>query len=113
MNRMGTIITIGGGDCPEDLCGGLRAASRLVWTANTRLAVVLTDAPCHGMNYHLEPADDYPQGDPKGDTPEVLIEKLHQLGVQVCFVRVEQAIDRMTGVLVQVAYFTSIRRYLL
>eukprot|EP00932_Pfiesteria_piscicida_P008745 SRR837773.19276.p2 GENE.SRR837773.19276~~SRR837773.19276.p2 ORF type:complete len:326 (-),score=86.86 SRR837773.19276:50-1000(-) len=41
-----------GGQVPEELTGGLIAASHLPWSADIRMCVVITDAPCHGKAYH-------------------------------------------------------------
>ena len=46
----------GGSDVPEDLCGGLEAASKLNWTAQSRHLFLLTDAPCHVRFFWLNPA---------------------------------------------------------
>lgn len=42
----------GGGDPPEDMYGGLVRASTLKWEARTRLAIIITDAPAHGLDFH-------------------------------------------------------------
>lgn len=61
----------GGADVPEDICGGLRQALNLEWTAENRLIILIADAPCHGTIFHSE-GDDYPNGDPNGLEPEVI-----------------------------------------
>jgi len=69
----------GGGDCPEDICGGLREAMALDWEGDSRHLFLIADAPCHGSMYHSY-SDSYPEGDPKGDLPEQQF--VHLLDVQ-------------------------------
>ena len=49
----------GGSVPPEELTGALIAASHLPWTAEHRLAVVITDAPCHGKAYSSAGRDEF------------------------------------------------------
>merc|ERR1711970_1327783 len=62
-----------GGDVPEDVLGGLEAASSLEWGtggAATRVLIHIGDAPCHGHHYQdrdvFQCRDNYPEGDPTG-----------------------------------------------
>ncbi|CAK9038407.1 Alpha-protein kinase vwkA (von Willebrand factor A alpha-kinase) (vWF kinase) [Durusdinium trenchii] len=48
-----------GGKIPEELTGGLLAASHLEWTAEEKLAIVITDAPCHGKEYSTADHDPF------------------------------------------------------
>ena len=36
------------------------------WESNTKYAVLVADAPCHGKNYHNITYDKFPNGDPSG-----------------------------------------------
>ena len=55
----------GGKDC-EDMGGGLQSALNYNWTSNTRFAILIADAPCHGEQYHgVKKFDSKPKGDPK------------------------------------------------
>lgn len=49
---VGKLKARGGGDPPEDLYGGLLKASKLDWESRTRLAIIVTDAPAHGLDFH-------------------------------------------------------------
>ena len=62
----------GGGDAPEDVCGGLEKAAELDWSARDRHLFLIADAPCHGTRYHRWSAggDNFPDGDPKNRVPE-------------------------------------------
>ena len=42
----------GGKDC-EDRGGGLQYALNYKWASNTRFAILIADAPCHGEQYHV------------------------------------------------------------
>ena len=55
----------GGKDC-EDMGGGFQNALNYEWKSNTRFAILLADAPCHGEQYHgIKNFDSLPKGDPK------------------------------------------------
>ena len=55
----------GGKDC-EDMGGGFQNVLNYEWKSNTRFAILLADAPCHGEQYHgIKKFDSYPKGDPK------------------------------------------------
>jgi hypothetical protein len=60
----------GGGDGPEDICGGLREATSLDWEGDKRFLFLIADCPCHGSKYHEFNDDNFPDGDPKGLKPE-------------------------------------------
>lgn len=75
-----------GGSVPEELTGALLAATHLPWSAQQKLAVVITDAPCHGKAYSNESHDpfcDKETGLTCTGKPEVPLMKLKELGVQV------------------------------
>lgn len=75
-----------GGAVPEELTGALLAATHLPWSAQERLAVVITDAPCHGKAYSGESHDEFcdkETGLTCTGTPEVPLLKLGEQNVQV------------------------------
>ena len=45
----------GGGDLPEDIAWGMERALEKNWKSNARFAILIADAPCHGIKYHLIP----------------------------------------------------------
>ena len=62
----------GGGDC-EDMVGGLMNALGYDWSSNTKFALLIADAPCHGIQYHEVPGfDSHDKGDPKYKIDEVV-----------------------------------------
>ncbi len=97
-------IACGGGDGPEDICGGLHKASQLNWTSKAKYIFIIADCPCHGSNYH-NLTDSFPHGDPLGMVPEKQLEDLMRpdgkygtRGIQVTFVRVTAQTDKMVTV---------------
>lgn len=42
----------GGGDQAEDIRGAIKDMCKLEWERKFRLAILITDAPCHGNAYH-------------------------------------------------------------
>jgi len=48
-----------GGKVPEELTGALIATAELEWSAEYRMAIVITDAPCHGHQYSDKPHDEF------------------------------------------------------
>jgi hypothetical protein len=94
----------GGGDGPEDICGGLQKASQLNWTSPAKYIFIIADCPCHGKKYH-DMSDNFPNGDPLGMIPEKQLEELMKpdgkygtSGVSVTFVRTGTATDKMVQV---------------
>ena len=57
----------GGNDDAEDLCGAFDLALKMKWKGFPRFAILATDAPCHGIEFHNdEVVDNYPDGDRDG-----------------------------------------------
>lgn len=54
----------GGEDEAEDIAGGIKQMCKLNWQRPFRLAILITDAPCHGRAWNGEGIDDsYPDED--------------------------------------------------
>mmetsp|Transcript_29480 Transcript_29480/g.21932 ORF Transcript_29480/g.21932 Transcript_29480/m.21932 type:complete len:155 (+) Transcript_29480:467-931(+) len=83
-----------GNDYPEDVVGGMLAGLSLNWKANSRYAIIITDAPCHGKAYH-DMGDTYPEGDPCGCTVEDLVERYANLKVDLAAIKLDSSTDRM------------------
>eukprot|EP00928_Gymnodinium_smaydae_P061053 TRINITY_DN450_c1_g1_i1.p1 TRINITY_DN450_c1_g1~~TRINITY_DN450_c1_g1_i1.p1 ORF type:complete len:1127 (-),score=178.94 TRINITY_DN450_c1_g1_i1:182-3562(-) len=102
-NFVGSVGAWGcGGDIPEDVLGGLNAASNLQWDvggAATRVLIHMGDAPCHGHHYQERSCfthkDNYPDGDPEGLEPAALLSRLKDLNVQYVFGRINGTTDKM------------------
>eukprot|EP00415_Alexandrium_ostenfeldii_P001739 UN1739 len=71
----------GGMDECEDLLGGLHESLGLSWKSPTRGLLLVTDAPCHGWQYHSPNAlDDYPNVPPEFRA-EVLFERMKDMNI--------------------------------
>ncbi|PRP80235.1 hypothetical protein PROFUN_12174 [Planoprotostelium fungivorum] len=88
---------IGGGDGPEDVCGGFDQALHLDWQSSTRLIIHIADAPCHGRQYHNF-KDDYPEGDPTGLSLETLLGKVCDKRIDLYFGKINNRTDKMTNI---------------
>ena len=67
----------GGGDDAEDLCGAFDLALNMEWKGFSRFAILATDAPCHGKEFHNnEVTDNYPDGDRDGRDIREKVRKL-------------------------------------
>ena len=89
----------GGGDGPEDICGGLREALKLGWQGESRHLFLIADAPCHGSKYHGM-TDNYPDGDPTNLVPEIQFEELMgALQVNCKFLKLNSHTDKMMAVI--------------
>jgi len=91
-----------GGDVPEDVLGGLQTALNLDWSiggAATRVLIHIGDAPCHGHYYQDRDCftckDNYPDGDPEGIQPGVLLHNLRAKEVQYVFGKINSTTDKM------------------
>jgi len=82
----------GGGDIPEDVFGAFRKTVTLGWSSRVRYAVLITDAPPHGLRFIGPPlpgcsalADSHPHA---SDDAEAVVESLvqKQIEVVVCHV---------------------------
>lgn len=67
-NQIKDLEVDGGGDIPEDLAGGLELALKKNWGEGKKLAILITDAPCHGTDFHDldQEKENYKDNYPKG-----------------------------------------------
>jgi len=83
-----------GGQIPEELTGAMLAASYLPWTAQEKLVVIVTDAPCHGKEYSSvvhDPFCDPTTGLTCTGKPEVPLRSLMEKGVRVVVLHTGEA----------------------
>lgn len=79
----------GGKDC-EDMGGGLQHALNYDWKSNTRFAILLADAPCHGEQYHeIKKFDSKPKGDPKYKIDQ-LVQKFAEKNIHLMCLNITQ-----------------------
>ena len=68
----------GGGDGPEAVTAAMNQLLELDWRPNaTKMAVIIADAPPHG----IEDDDGFPDGDPNGLDPLFIVRQLCQRGI--------------------------------
>ena len=92
------ITAYGGGDTPEDLTGGLNLALKQDWKSKAKYAIIVTDAPCHGKDYH-DCHDNYPNGCPNKFSPEKLIEEFAEKDIILSAVSITNITDKMYDIL--------------
>jgi len=100
----------GGGDAPEDIAGALAEAVKANWDSASRIILHFGDAPCHGKQYH-DCADDYPNGDPNGYEPEILLRKLMEMDVDYTFARMNNSTDKMIAIFKSVVQKYGARKF--
>ena len=91
----------GGGDTPEDLCGGLELAIKKKWKGKTRFAILVTDSPCHGKKYHDlkgDQEDNYPEGDREGRNIENFIKEFAQKEISLLCLKINDTTDKMFNI---------------
>ena len=71
-------IEVGGGDdTAEDIAWAFEKALEMKWTNEIRVAFLVTDAPCHGKQYHKKNLlDYYPEEVPNREKMENLVNKM-------------------------------------
>ena len=91
-------INIGGGDdTAEDVAWAFEKAIKKNWTSNARFAILVGDAPCHGLDYHEKNLmDDYPEGVPNRKKKiEDLVEEIAQKNISLICIRLKSDTDIM------------------
>ena len=91
----------GGGDTPEDLCGGLELGKNKDWQGKTRFAILVTDSPCHGIKYHDltgDEKDSFPNGDREGRNIEDYIKFFAQNEISLYCLRINSTTDKMYNI---------------
>lgn len=64
----------GGNDICEDMAGGLYYALQYKWKSRSKFAMLIADAPCHGVQYHglNDDSDFHKGGDPRYKIDELV-----------------------------------------
>lgn len=76
----------GGGDEAEDLCGALDLALKKSWEGLSRFAIIATDAPCHGKEFHSSDVEDnFEEGDPSHRDIKGFIKEFAQRNISLFF----------------------------
>ncbi|GAA5880222.1 hypothetical protein JCM3774_003664, partial [Rhodotorula dairenensis] len=89
--QLKSLYASGGGDGPEAVTAGIKAALELDWRQNaTKMCVLIADAPCHGIG---EYGDGFPQGGPDGEDPLILTRQMAAAGIPLFVVACEPALS--------------------
>lgn len=94
--KIETLEPHGGGDEPEDLAGAFDLALQKHWEGFSRFAILATDAPCHGNEFHSkEMKDNYPEGDPEHRDIKELVRKFAQKNISLFCVKIDDITKQM------------------
>ena len=99
-DKISKIIVGGGDDTAEDVAFAFERALQKNWGKDSvKFAVLICDAPCHGLKYH-DPnlLDYYATGSPNGKNIEDLVAKLCDKNVSLCCVRLKKDTDIMYNI---------------
>ena len=89
----------GGGDEPEDVVGALRQALNMKWESNSKYAILVCDAPCHGKKYHNISYDKFSDGDPEGVLLEDVIKKFYEKGITFYCIEINNTTKKMFNIM--------------
>ena len=103
-NKIEEIEPDGGIDIPEDIVGAFDLAFDKVgrsWKGNTKIAILMTDSPCHGLEYHNlnqkneEQRDEYPEGDPEGRDIKDMIRNFVKYKISLICIELSKITEKM------------------
>ena len=97
-NFLSKLDCSGGGDEPEDVIGALRQALNMNWVSNSKYAVLVGDAPCHGKKYHNISYDRFHEGDPEGNLEEV-VKKFVDMGITFYCIEINSTTQKMFNIM--------------
>ncbi|OWZ23531.1 Alpha kinase [Phytophthora megakarya] len=84
-----SLEAFGGGDSPEDIPGGLKAALAMSFESEARRIVLVCDAPCHGRRFrHMEDDDTYRRQINRSPNICAQMRKMAKRGIDFTFVEI-------------------------
>ncbi len=89
----------GGGDEPEDIVGALRQALKMNWLSNAKYAILVSDAPCHGKQYHNISYDRFADGDPEGVPLEDVIKQFVEKDITFYCIEINSTTKKMFDIM--------------
>ena len=89
----------GGGDEPEDIVGALREALKMNWLSNSKYAILVCDAPCHGKQYHNISYDKFADGDPEGVPLEDVMRQFYEKGITFYCIEINNTTKKMFNIM--------------
>jgi len=90
------VLPKGGGDIPEDVCGGLQKCLEQNWSSGVRVLIHFADAPGHGHLYH-DVDDSKPDFDGDGALAQGLLKQLIGKRVEYYFGQMTNATTKMVS----------------
>ena len=106
-NKIEEIEPDGGIDIPEDIPGAFQLAFDKIgrtWKGNTKIAILITDSPCHGVDFHNlnqnndEQRDEYPNGDPENRDIKELVRKFVKNKISLFCLELNKMTEKMFGI---------------
>ena len=96
-DKISKIIVGGGEDTAEDVAFAFEKALEKKWgDESIKFAILVCDAPCHGLDYHdIDLMDDYPNGVPNRRKIEDLVTELYNKNVSLCCVKLSETTNIM------------------
>ena len=106
-NKIEEIEPDGGIDIPEDIPGAFQLAFDKIgktWKGDTKIAILITDSPCHGTEFHNlnqnndEQRDEYPNGDPEGRDIKEMIRKFVKNKISLFCLELNKMTEKMYNI---------------
>ena len=89
----------GGGDICEDLAGAFELSLKKSWKGISKFAILATDAPCHGIEFHSPEIEDYyPKGDPKKRDIKKYIKEFAEREISLFCIEYDGSTKKMFGI---------------
>ena len=102
LDKINKIKVGGGDDTAEDIAFAFERAldKDKKWRENSiKFAILICDAPCHGIKYHdKDLLDDYPKGVPGRENIEILVNKLCDKNISLCCVKLSEETNIMFSI---------------
>ena len=100
LDKINKIKVGGGDDSAEDVAFAFEKALDKNWRENSiKFAILICDAPCHGIKYHDKNLlDDYPKGIPGRENIEILVNKLCDKNISLCCVKLSEETNIMFSI---------------
>ena len=97
-------IKVGGGDdTAEDIAWAFERAIKKNWSSNSKVAILITDAPCHGNKYHDKNLmDNYPNGVIDREDIEELVEKMAKRQIKLICIKLKKDTEKMFEIFAEI-----------
>ena len=97
--RIKELKSSGGFDTCEDLTGAFQLSLQKSWQGFSKFAILATDAPCHGNEFHDPNVEDnYPGGDPKKRDIKAFVEEFAEKEIYLFCAEYDKSTEKMFGI---------------